>query len=68
MEEQNSEERLIPNSQSKKDNEQKKTVGQLFGIQLSAPKGMKNPMTIFLALIVGNLLLLVLVGKALGLF
>ena len=65
MQEQNSEEGLNPNSQSE---EEKKTVGKLFGIQLSAPKGMKNPMTIFSALVVGNFLLLFLLGKALGLF
>ena len=51
-----------------KDNPEKQKVGQLFGIQLSAPEGMKNPLRVFLLLVFGNFLLLFLVAKALGLF
>ncbi len=47
---------------------EKQKVGQLFGVQLSAPKGMKNPLRIFLLLVLANFLLLFLVAKALGLF
>ena len=50
------------------DKTQKQKVGQLFGVQLSAPKGMKNPLRIFGLLVFGNFLLLFLVAKALGLF
>ena len=62
-----------PNSQQKattesEDKEGKKAVGELFGVQLSAPQGMKNPLGIFLILILGNFLLLFGIGKALGLF
>ena len=53
---------------SDKDKTQKQKVGQLFGVQLSAPKGMKNPLRIFGLLVFGNFLLLFLVAKALGLF
>ncbi len=51
-----------------KNKPEKQKVGQLFGIQLSAPEGMKNPLRIFLLLVLGNFLLLFLVAKALGLF
>ena len=50
------------------DKSDKQNVGQLFGVQLSAPKGMKNPLRIFILLVLGNFLLLFLVGRALGLF
>ena len=68
MDEQNSLEGLTSEPQGKEEKTEKKTVGQLFGIQLSAPKRMKNPIRIFLLLVVGNFLLLFLLGKALGLF
>ena len=68
MDDQNSLEGLTSEPQGKEEKTEKKPVGQLFGIQLSAPKGMKNPIRIFLLLIVGNFLLLFLLGKALGLF
>ena len=68
MDEQNSLEGLTSEPQGKEEKTEKKAVGQLFGIQLSAPKRMKNPIRIFLLLVVGNFLLLFLLGKALGLF
>ncbi|WP_320667059.1 hypothetical protein [Prochlorococcus sp. MIT 1307] len=65
MEQPISNEKSTPKAQNK---DEKKEVGQLFGIQLSAPKGMKNPGAIFLVLVIGNFLLLFGLGKALGLF
>ena len=63
---------LTPQEQNEgntnKDKAEKQQVGQLFGVQLSAPKGMKNPLRIFSLLVFGNFLLLFLVAKALGLF
>ena len=43
MEEQNSKAGHEPEIKADDQNTEKKTVGQLFGVQLSAPKGMKNP-------------------------
>ena len=68
MEEQNDQEVLSPKTQNEKSKAEKKPVGQLFGIQLSAPENMKNPVRIFLVLVVGNFLLLFLIGRGLGLF
>ena len=68
MEEQTPNSESPPEIKTKGKETDKKTVGQLFGIQLSAPQGMKNPMRTFLILVVGNFLLLFLLGKALGLF
>jgi len=70
MEDSNSESLLTSPSEvnEKTDKTNKKAVGQLFGVQLSAPEGMKNPLRIFLLLVIGNFLLLFLVAKALGLF
>ena len=70
MEDSNSESLLTSPSEAneKTDKTNKKAVGQLFGVQLSAPEGMKNPLRIFLLLVIGNFLLLFLVAKALGLF
>ena len=65
MEETNTKEQTATGEQDKED---KKAKGQLFGLQLSAPKGMKNPLAIFLVLVVGNFLLLFGLGKALHLF
>ena len=65
MEEPNTQEETTIESQDKED---KKAVGELFGVQLSAPQGMKNPLGVFLLLVVGNFLLLFGIGKALGLF
>ena len=42
-----------------------KSVFNLFGYELTAPKGMKNPGRIFIILVLANFLLLFLVGKAL---
>ena len=68
MEEPNPQEILSPKADAKEQKANKTPVGKLFGIELSAPKGMKNPMRIFLLLVVGNFLLLFLLGRALGLF
>ena len=68
MENNNSQEVLNSEPKSNQEKKEKKPVGQLFGIQLSAPEGMKNPMRTFLILVVGNFLLLFLLGRALGLF
>tara|TARA_B100000029_G_scaffold405239_1_gene405543 strand:- start:2 stop:208 length:207 start_codon:yes stop_codon:yes gene_type:complete len=68
MEEPNSNDLLKSAPQAKDKKAEKKPVGQLFGVQLSAPEGMKNPLRIFLLLVFGNFLLLYLVGKGLGLF
>ena len=68
MEEPNSKEIVTPDEKPIEKKSDKKAVGQLFGIQLSAPTGMKNPVRIFLLLVIGNFLLLFLVGRALGLF
>ena len=68
MEKPEADRELDPKDQTKKESNEKKSVGELFGIQLSAPKGMKNTLRIFLLLVVGNFLLLFGLGKALGLF
>ena len=68
MDDPNSKEGTSPDEQVEEEKPAKKPVGQLFGIQLSAPEGMKNPIRIFLLLVIGNFLLLYLVGKGLGLF
>ncbi len=68
MEETNGQKELSPKAQNQKKAKEKQTVGELFGIQLSAPENMKNPLRIFLILVVGNFLLLFLIGRALGLF
>ena len=68
MEEPNSQGIQDPKTQEKKGKKEKKPVGQLFGIQLSAPESMKNPVRIFSLLVVGNFLLLFLIGRALHLF
>ena len=68
MEEPNDQEVLSSKAQNEKNKAEKKAVGELFGIQLSAPENMKNPVRIFLLLVVGNFLLLFLIGRALGLF
>ena len=68
MEETTNQEELSPQAQNTKEEKEKKAVGALFGIQLSAPNNMKNPLGIFLLLVVGNFLLLFLIGRALGLF
>lgn len=68
MDKTNTQEEMSPKAQDKKEKAEKKAVGKLFGIQLSAPENMKNPMRIFLLLVLGNFLLLFLIGKALGLF
>ncbi len=47
---------------------EKQTVGELFGVQMSAPKGMKNPLTTFLVLVIGNFVLLFFIAKGLGIF
>ena len=68
MDKTNTQEEMSPKAQDKKEKAEKKAVGKLFGIQLSAPENMKNPMRIFLLLVLGNFLLLFLIGRALGLF
>ena len=68
MEDQKPKDLLDSEAKTEEDNKAKKSVGQLFGIQLSAPKGMKNPLSVFLILVLGNFLLLYFLGKALGLF
>ena len=68
MDKTNTQEEMSPKAQDKKEKAEKKAVGELFGIQLSAPENMKNPMRIFLLLVLGNFLLLFLIGRALGLF
>ncbi len=68
MDQTNTQEEMSPKAQDKKEKTEKKAVGELFGIQLSAPEKMKNPMRIFLLLVLGNFLLLFLIGRALGLF
>ncbi len=68
MENSNPNESIEQDDPRKEKNSEKKTVGQLFGIELSAPQGMKNPLGIFILLVLGNFLLLFSVGKALGLF
>tara|TARA_B100000029_G_scaffold440795_1_gene458160 strand:+ start:181 stop:387 length:207 start_codon:yes stop_codon:yes gene_type:complete len=68
MDKNNTQEEMSPKAQDKKEKAEKKAVGKLFGIQLSAPENMKNPMRIFLLLVLGNFLLLFLIGRALGLF
>ena len=68
MEEANNPKELSSKAQNKKEETEKKAVGELFGIQLSAPENMKNPLRIFLILVVGNFILLFLIGRALGLF
>ena len=65
MEESNSKEVLNTKEATQEQLAQKKSLGQLFGIELSAPEGMKNPRSLFLLLVFGNLILLLLVGKAL---
>ena len=52
----------------KEQKEDKQAVGELFGVQMSAPKGMKNPLTIFLILVIGNFVLLFLIARGLGIF
>ena len=44
--------------------DQRQSVGKLFGIELSAPKGMQNPLGRFIVIIAGNFLLLFLLSKA----
>ena len=68
MEKTNTQEEMSPKAQDKKEKAEKKAVGELFGIQLSAPEKMKNPMRIFLLLVLGNFPLLFFIGRALGLF
>ena len=68
MDKTNTQKEMSPKAQDKKEKAEKKAVGELFGIQLSAPDNMKNPMRIFLLLVLGNFLLLFLIGRALGLF
>ena len=68
MDKTNTQKEMSPKAQDKKEKAEKKAVGELFGIQLSAPENMKNPMRIFLLLVLGNFLLLFLIGRALGLF
>ena len=68
MTETNSQQPSTSSEKAEEDGSDKQAVGQLFGVELSAPKGMKNPMSIFLLLVVGNFLLLFFLAKALGLF
>ncbi len=68
MDKNNTQEEMSPKAQDKKEKAEKKAVGKLFGIQLSAPENMKNPMRIFLLLVLGNFLLLFFIGRALRLF
>ena len=68
MEETNSSETPESEGKAREESSSKQAVGQLFGIELSAPTGMKNPLSIFLVLVVGNFLLLFFLGKALCLF
>lgn len=68
MEEATNQEEMSTQAQNTKEEKEKKPVGALFGIQLSAPENMKNPLGIFLLLVVGNFLLLFLIGRALNLF
>ena len=68
MEDSNSKEVSTASPKGTGESSKKKSIGQLFGIELSAPEGMKNPMTTFTVLVVGNFLLLFFLGKALGLF
>ena len=68
MDQNNTQEEMSTKAQGATEKAEKKAVGELFGIQLSAPENMKNPMRIFLLLVLGNFLLLFLIGRALGLF
>ena len=68
MDKTNTQEEMSLKAQDKKEKTKKKAVGELFGLQLSAPENMKNPMRIFLLLVLGNFLLLFFIGRALGLF
>jgi len=68
MEETNSKQPSSSEENTEEKSPGKEAVGQLFGIELSAPKGMKNPLSIFILLVVGNFLLLFFLAKALGLF
>ena len=43
----------------------KKPIGRLFGVEISAPEGMKNPLLRLAGLILINILLLVLLKMAL---
>ena len=41
------------------DNEEQQTLFKLFGIELTAPKGLKRPRIVYISFIVINLLLLI---------
>ncbi len=64
MEESNLEEESTPNAPLDPEKNERKTVVQLFGIEMTAPKGMKNPIRLVITMITLNLLLLFLLSKA----
>ncbi len=49
-----------------KSKSQKKSIIRLFGYEISAPTGMKNPLLILMSLIGANLLLLLILKRALS--
>ena len=50
---------------SPNDEQEKRSVGKLFGIEMSAPKSMKNPIQRFTILVIANLFLLFGLGMLL---
>ncbi len=44
--------------------DKKKRIGEVLGVEISAPAGMKNPILVLILLISGNFLLLFILSKA----
>ncbi len=47
-------------AKEEEEKDQKKSLGQLFGIEIRAPKEMKNPIWVLIGMVAANVLLLIL--------
>ena len=55
----NDEEVLESKDLLRSDNEEKQTLFRLFGIEMTAPKGLKNPRLVYISFIAVNIFLLI---------